>query len=267
MSRKYRIENAELNNILTLLRRVFNIRITYYDLQERELSDFNIKGMSAYCETRRRRADFNAACVQCDTENLLLARKTRDVHAYRCHQGMLECVVPLYDKRDEYLGAIVFGQLREKGRPLPDNIPARYRKLYASHMEFSLEQVNDLGELLKYLSEYIIENELIKRESRPWAEKLEAYIENHLDENITLEKLGAAIHRSATFVSHYFRREFGLSPKRYVLRKKMETAMKALKDGETIAAIAEKLGFYDEFHFSKSFKTFWGQPPSRFKRT
>ncbi|MFA6290793.1 MAG: helix-turn-helix domain-containing protein, partial [Victivallales bacterium] len=187
-------------------------------------------------------------------------------HIYRCHEGLLEGIVPLYNRNNTYLGAIVFGQLRECGKPAPVNISVRLKKLYAALPEFTKKQLGDIGDLLKYLSEYIIENELIKYQNKPWAEKIEAYVNNHFTEKITLKMLGGIVDRSATFISHHFEEEFGMSPKRYLLRKKMEAAMKMLKEGESVYNTAHNLAFYDEFHFSRSFKAYWGNPPKRFKQ-
>lgn len=263
---KYNIKSTEFDNIMTLLYRVFDIRITLFDLQEHEIPSFHIKEMSGYCNERRKDCRFNEECIKCDTSNLIIAKARKDVHIYRCHEGLLEGIVPLYNKNNTYLGAIVFGQLRECGKPVPVNISARLRKLYAALPEYTKKQLRDIGDLLKYLSEYIIENELIKYQKKPWAEKIEAYINNHLTERISLETLGKIVNRSATFISHHFEEEFGMPPKQYILREKMEAAMEMLKQGESVYNTANNLAFYDEFHFSKAFKSYWGNSPKQFKQ-
>jgi AraC-like DNA-binding protein/ligand-binding sensor protein len=251
---------------MTLLYRVFDVRITLFDLQEHEIPHFHIKGMSGYCRERRKDSRFNAECIKCDTAHLVLAKAQKDAHIYRCHEGLLEGIVPLYNTNGTYLGAIVFGQLRERGKPVPVSISVRLQKLYRALPEFTKGQLRDMGDLLKYLSEYIIENELIKYQNQPWAEKIDSYINSHLAERITLGKLGEIINRSATFISHHFEGEFGRPPQRYVLKKKMEAAMAMLKQGESVGTAAGNLAFYDEFHFSKSFKAYWGKPPKHFKQ-
>ena len=51
---KYNIKSTEFDNIMTLLYRVFDIRITLFDLQEHEIPSFHIKEMSGYCNERRK---------------------------------------------------------------------------------------------------------------------------------------------------------------------------------------------------------------------
>jgi AraC-like DNA-binding protein len=263
---KYAIESTELDNVMKILYRVFDVRITFFDLQEHEIDDFQIKEMSAYCKNRRKDADFESKCIECDTANLILAKKKRNVHIYTCHEGLLEGIVPLYNDNENYLGAIVYGQLKEKGSPIPGNLPPLFKSLFKELPECDRIRFKDIGILLKYLSEYIIRNELIKYQNQPWAQKLEKYINSHLAQKITLEKLGKVINRSPTFITHQFQTEFGLSPKKYIIKKKMLKAREMLENGESVANTASSLGFYDEFHFSKSFKTYWGQSPKNFKQ-
>jgi len=44
--------------------------------------------------------------------NMVFFERTKNVHVYHCNSGLLESIIPLYDKRKIYLGSIVFGQLR-----------------------------------------------------------------------------------------------------------------------------------------------------------
>ncbi|HEY8665678.1 MAG TPA: AraC family transcriptional regulator [Tepidisphaeraceae bacterium] len=66
-----------------------------------------------------------------------------------------------------------------------------------------------------------------------------------------------------------FRRRFtrlaGISPGRYCARHVMDLACRLLKEPEArIADTAERLGFCDEFHFSKRFKQIMGMSPRDF---
>jgi AraC-like DNA-binding protein len=38
-----------------------------------------------------------------------------------------------------------------------------------------------------------------------------------------------------------------------------------LESGRTVRDTARRLGFYDAFHFSRTFKAFWGAPPKSWK--
>jgi AraC-like DNA-binding protein len=182
---------------------------------------------------------------------------------YHCHNGLIEGIVPLYDKRGIYLGAIVFGQLRDPERPAPPDAGPVQRRLYRGLQTCTPGRARDIGYLLKYVSEYIIEKELIRYRNRPWAEKIERHVAEHADRRITLRELAGLAGHSPSFLTHHFRHEFGRSPKQYVWRVKMEKARRLMETGSSVKDAAYALGFYDPFHFSKRFKAYWGTSPSR----
>jgi len=262
---KYAIQTGKMNEMMELLFRVLDLRITFFDLQQCEVNEFNIKKMSPYCRQCRRDPEFNALCINCDREHLSIAKRTGNVHIYHCHAGLLEGIVPLYDHNHIYLGAIVFGQLRDRNREYPGTSKTEERLLSKSR-KTSLPEMHDIGVLLKFLSEYISENEIIRYCNKPWAERLEDYISEHLNERITLSGLAAMIDRSTSFLSHNFPLEFGMPLKEYVCKKRMDRAKELLGDGCSVKETAMQLGYYDEFYFSKEFKRYFGQSPSLFKR-
>ncbi|MEI6168199.1 MAG: helix-turn-helix domain-containing protein [bacterium] len=259
---RYTLSTEELDRIMGLLYRLMDVRITFFDMQEYELGRFKAKPMSPYCSERRKNHEFLQKCRQCDHLHLQSAKDIRDVHIYHCHSGLLEGIVPLYDNRNIYLGAIVFGQLRDAGKPPPAALRGRARTLFLRLPERSREQVMDIGYLLKYVSEYIIGREMIRYRNKPWAETLEEFIEKNLAAKLGLSTLGQAIGKSTTFISHHFQSEFGQSPRQYILRRRMEEAKLMLQNGLSVQDTAEHLGFYDPFHFSKAFKKYWSLAPS-----
>jgi AraC-like DNA-binding protein/ligand-binding sensor protein len=259
---EYAIATKEMDQIMSRLHRLFDIRITFFDMQEHELRYFDMKPMSSFCSTLRRKKEMEEQCTACDRFHLAEAKRLRDVHIYHCHSGLIEGMVPLYDRRNIYLGAIVFGQLRDKTRNAEAGWSATLKKKYSNLPIYTVEKARDVGHLLKCVSESIIDHELIRYRNKPWAEKLESYIEQHLHEKITTDQLAAEVGRSASFVAHHFATEFGQTPRQYILKRRMEEAKLMLENGMSVQFAAERLGFYDAFHFSKTFKRFWKKTPS-----
>jgi AraC-like DNA-binding protein len=262
---EYAIAAKEMDQIMSRLHRLFDIRITFFDMQEHELKYFQVKPMSAFCSHMRKNKELDAQCNACDRFHLAEAKRIRDVHIYHCHSGLIEGMVPLYDRRNIYLGAIVFGQLRDPAHPHDEKWSSALKKRYSGLPVYTVEKARDVGHLLKCVSESIIDNELIRYRNKPWAEYLESYIEKHLHEKITTGQLAAAVGRSASFVAHHFEREFGQTPRQYILKRRMEEAKILLENGTSVQAAAERLGFYDAFHFSKTFKRFWKKSPSTYR--
>jgi AraC-like DNA-binding protein len=263
----FAIETDELDRVVSLASKVLDIRITFFDADLRELRHFHIKPMSGFCSALRRSKEMNARCEMCDREHIHAARETGRTAVYRCHAGLYEAVVPLHDTHRQFLGAIVFGQLRAvRGRP-PKGLSAGLRRRWERLGECDEARMHDIADMLKYTAEYIIHNELVRRRNPNWVDAIDRYIEEHLRERITLADLARVVHRSRSFVSHTFSKEFGSSPMKYVADRKLDAAREMLKGGATVVETAMALSYYDEFHFSKAFRKRFGAPPSAFKES
>ncbi|MBI4979459.1 MAG: PocR ligand-binding domain-containing protein [Spirochaetes bacterium] len=261
MSVKYIIETSALNDILRTLYRLFDIRITFFDLTGEELAAFDIKPLSQFCRGHRLRKDFNTRCERCDAEHLAAAKRSKAPHIYICHAGLYEAIVPLYNG-DTYLGALVFGQVRpvdaaERKTGRRDAAFGKLPKKSRAYME-------DMASLLKNMSEYILSKEILRHRMLPWLKQIDDHIRNHLNTPISINDLADVSKKSPSFITHYFKRENGLTPMRYILRIRMQRAKAMLSNGSTVRDTAEALGFYDEYHFSKAFKKETGMPPSRY---
>lgn len=90
---------------------------------------------------------------------------------------------------------------------------------------------------------------------------------HYLDSNFRIEELSRIAEISPRYFERLFAEEFHLSPKEYVTRLKLELAKELLMhEKNTVAAIAEQLGYNDIYHFSKMFKTKLGVSPSEYRR-
>lgn len=89
------------------------------------------------------------------------------------------------------------------------------------------------------------------------------YIENHYDQEITLEMLAQDHFVSATYLSRIFKELIGISPISYLIDIRLNHAKYLLeKKQHTVGDVAKLVGYQDTFHFSKSFKKKFGKAPS-----
>lgn len=92
------------------------------------------------------------------------------------------------------------------------------------------------------------------------------YINDNLSAQVTVESLADLIGLEKTYFSTLFKKQFGISPKQYVLKRKIEVGQyKLVFTGDTLDNIAQDLGFCDGFCFSKSFKKHVGLCPSEYR--
>jgi AraC-like DNA-binding protein len=86
------------------------------------------------------------------------------------------------------------------------------------------------------------------------------------DEKLDLTLLAREIHWSAPHLCSEFRRCFGVPPITYLIHRRLEAAASMLRNTPlSIGEVGRRVGYDDVYHFSKSFKQFHGQPPTRYR--
>ena len=97
--------------------------------------------------------------------------------------------------------------------------------------------------------------------------KIMDYLDEHIERKMNVKLLGDLVGNSNTHVIRLFKKETGLTPYDFFLRRKIEYAKILLADtNASIADIAARLHFTDEFHFSRIFKQIAVKSPSQFRK-
>ena len=142
-----------------------------------------------------------------------------------------------------------------------------------SAVDYLLKPVNpeELKRLLRRL-----ENALLARDQRmvprresdaaSLAEKVRVYLQQNYDQPVDLSALADSLAVSAPYLSKLFHEQTGTSPIRYLTEYRMQHARKLLMDTRlTVKEVAERVGYPDPFHFSRSFKNAVGVSPAQFR--
>ena len=152
---------------------------------------------------------------------------------------------------------------------LPEN-PEKYRSLF--------EQLYDCwskkGTAYKYKSSAILNTifaEIYKDNKNSDSNKSKIassirHIErNYLKPDFSLDNAIAKSYVSPTYFRRVFKEEFGVSPKQYIITKRMSYAAELIMtDYYSLQEIAGLCGYTDYKHFSAEFKRVFGVPPSQY---
>lgn len=95
---------------------------------------------------------------------------------------------------------------------------------------------------------------------------LRDYLEAHYADAVSLEQLAELVQRHPRYLIETFRRAYGVPPHTYLLQRRVREAKRLLLDNQAPLEVALGLGFYDQAHFSGTFKRFTGVTPGQFRR-
>ncbi|MBE6593629.1 MAG: AraC family transcriptional regulator [Ruminococcaceae bacterium] len=93
-------------------------------------------------------------------------------------------------------------------------------------------------------------------------QKMLSYIDEHISDKITLEDIATHASLSVSSVCHIFSAKMKISPRRYLIQKKMALATKLIRSGVPATLAAEQVGYEDYSGFYKTYKKQTGKPPS-----
>ena len=92
-------------------------------------------------------------------------------------------------------------------------------------------------------------------------------VKDRYSESITARQLADACAMSEATFYRQFKQLVRMTPMQYLEEYRLkQAAQQLLSDTDTLAAIAEKCGYYDEFHLSRNFKRHYGMSPREYKK-
>ena len=98
-------------------------------------------------------------------------------------------------------------------------------------------------------------------------DKVLRYIDEHYRENIPLSKLASIMRISSMYFSNLFKSTFNISPKQYILNKRLMESQRLLLESElSIKEIAFAVGFENENYFSEYFSSKVGISALKFRK-
>lgn len=98
-------------------------------------------------------------------------------------------------------------------------------------------------------------------------ERAREFLHAHFAEQHNLARISQLIGMKPAHLAVAFRRRYGCTVGAYVRRLRIEFACRELSESENpLAVIAQNAGFFDQSHFSKTFKLLTGQSPAAYRK-
>lgn len=155
------------------------------------------------------------------------------------------------------------GQLSEKILTLQD---LDLKKSLNSEVKINTFAFESLSILLDFL-----ESKDLRPEFRPGIERLFPaleYARRNLTDRIEVADLARKVGLSVPRFHVEFKRHFGETPIEHLRKLRLSKACDLLRGSDrTLEEIAMETGFCSQFHFSREFRRFYGEPPSVYRQT
>lgn len=92
--------------------------------------------------------------------------------------------------------------------------------------------------------------------------RIRAYISEHLDEDISQEKLASLFFLSISTLRRHFSCCYGITVHEHILKERMSRAQNSMDAGDTsLADLAQSVGYRDTDAFCLAFARYYGQDP------
>lgn len=137
---------------------------------------------------------------------------------------------------------------------------------------FAEESIQTAGLELRRMTFYEKEIERIRNMCYSNQRQIDAvigtrkYIDSHFENGLTLDLLSHIQLTSKYHLLRLFKRYYGLTPKQYLIERRIEKSKECLKNGMTATEACFEIGFESLGSFSTLFKNKVGLTPAEFRK-
>jgi len=96
-------------------------------------------------------------------------------------------------------------------------------------------------------------------------DRVVAHMQEHFESNLRAPQLAELAGMSLAQLERHFRHVFQLTPQQYLIKLRIEMAMRLLRESGSIAGIGQRCGFSDQSAFARQFKATVGMTPSEYR--
>lgn len=270
----------DYERLLPLISSLYTLTGIRADLYDREFKEVCVNEYQTppFCELLNATAQGHERCVNCDREAQIRAQSGRPVF-YRCHAGVCESILSIC-QGGEPLAYMFCGQYLDDSDPEEQWLRARQAlEWYPGDMEdlhrafckfrrYSREEINAYSEILMVLASYIRLEGLIQSAEQTDLQRLEAYLDAHYREKLSLESVARDLNIGRTKLCALAKELSGGSTlSKMITQRRINEAKYLLRQGgESVSAVAEAVGISDYNYFTKVFRSSTGMTPSEYRR-
>ena len=270
-------DEEQLRRLIANLKILTGVPANILDPEGRDINLF--RGPPPFCRAINDLPEGHERCIACDQCKIRHYTAERGFQFYRCHVGICEAVMPLYDRKNPlaylavgcYLDDSPMEEQWEHTRSLLDwwpGGPDSLKEAFFQFRQYSQQEVQAYAETLEALSAYIQLKGMILATEQTDAQKLALYLDEHYMEKLSLASISRHLHIGRTKLCAIAKELSGGETLSYLIaRRRIDAAKRLLlQSNMPISAVAESVGISDYNYFSKVFRSMTGTTPSTFRK-
>lgn len=270
-------DEEQLRRLIANLKILTGLPANILDPEGRDINLF--RGHPPFCRMINDLPEGHERCVACDRCKIQHYTAEKGFQFYRCHLGICEAIMPLYDKSNPlaylavgcYLDDSPISEQWERTRSLlkwwPEG-PDALKDAFFQFRQYSQLEIQAYTETLEALSAYIQLKGMILTTEQTDAQRLELYLDEHYMEKLSLASISKHLHIGRTKLCALAKELSGGQTLSYLIAQRRINAAKRLllQSNMPISAVAEEVGISDYNYFSKVFRSTTGTTPSAFRK-
>ncbi len=270
-------DEERLRRLIANLNFLTGLPANILDPKGRDINLF--RGHPPFCRMMNDLPEGHRRCVACDECKIRRYTADRGFQFYRCHVGICEAVMPLFDKKRPlaylafgcYLDETPIEEQWEYSRSLLDWYPGgpdALKDAFFQFRQYSQKEIQAYAEILEALSSYIQIQGMILSTEQTDLQRLDLYLEQHYMEHLSLASISRELHMGRTKLCTLAKQLSGGRTLSYLIARRRITAAKKLllQTSLPISEVGEAVGVSDYNYFSKVFRSVAGMTPSAFRK-
>lgn len=270
-------DEEQLRRLIANLKILTGVPANILDPEGRDINLF--RGHPPFCRIINDLPEGHERCIACDQCKIRHYTAEQGFQFYRCHVGICEAVMPLYDKSNPlaylavgcYLDDSPIEEQWERTRALldwwPDD-PDTLKDAFFQFRQYSQQEIQAYAETLEALSAYIQLKGMILTTEQTDAQRLELFLNQHYMDKLSLASISREMHIGRTKLCTLAKELSGGHTLSHLIAQRRISAAKRLlvQTNLPISAVAEQVGISDYNYFSKVFRSIVGATPTAFRK-
>ncbi|MBR5538601.1 MAG: PocR ligand-binding domain-containing protein [Clostridia bacterium] len=271
------LHDKELMELMENFHILTGMRIVLLDEKRTELISYPL-GNETFCACMRSNTEFNRKCRESDALAAERCRKNKELYISRCHAGLIEATAPI-SENGNIIGYMMFGQITDqKNKKQFEEQMDAICSLYSTQEEYkslikkikyrSKKQIHAASKILEACTSYIQLKEMVHLSEKRLIDKIEEFVDKHIGEEISVERLCKEFKLSRTKLYDIMREYVDGGVASFIRRKKLQYAKHLISTSNmAIAEIASACGFSEYNYFLRVFKSEFGVSPKKLSKT